>query len=110
MNGPVNAKCYSPGLSSLVNDLVNVNNLRNGLWNSYVTRLFKDSMIFSLIHEPLNGVGNDLLNSNSLGHSPWIFATAIQRLVNDLLNRPFKGSRDLWNGLVNIWNDPLNSL
>ncbi len=35
---------------------------------------------------------------------------AIQELMNGLLNRPFKGSRDLWNDLVNMLNDLLNSL
>ena len=35
---------------------------------------------------------------------------AIQRHLNDLVNRPFKGSRDLWNDLANMLNDPLNSL
>ena len=36
--------------------------------------------------------------------------TAIQGRLNDLVNRPFKGSRDLWNDLVNMSNDLLNSL
>ena len=46
MNDPMTAHCHSLGLSSLVNDLVNLNNLWNGQWNSYVTRLFRSSSVF----------------------------------------------------------------
>ena len=62
MNGPVNAKCYSLGLSSLVNDLVNVNSLWNGPWNNYVTRLFRSSTVCDLMNDLVNMM-NDLLNS-----------------------------------------------
>ena len=47
VNDPMTAKCHSLGLSSLVNDLVNGNSLWNGLWNNYVTRLFRSSSVLS---------------------------------------------------------------
>ena len=47
MNDPMTAKCHSLGLSSLANDLVNLNSLWNGLWNNYVTMLFRSSSVLS---------------------------------------------------------------